>query len=419
MNELSKLFKLIVALILGFCTALPGCADEEDEALQHARELLRTSPLIDGHNDVPWLIREETQGDIEAFGLARGNQFETDIPKLRAGQVGAQFWSVWIPGESTPEDAPRLQLEQIDIARRMIDAHPDDFELALSADDIERIFSQGKIASLLGMEGGYGLNNSMGVLRAYYDLGVRYMTLVHNVTLDWVDAGLGEQRHGGLTAFGRLVVLEMNRTGMMVDLSHTSPAVMHQALDESKAPVIWSHAAARALVDHPRNVPDDVLERISANGGVVMVTFVPSFLSKAVWEMEETLWETGAAIETTREYRDKWLAYDEKFGAVRATIDQLTDHIEHVRDVAGIDHVGIGSDYWGMPDGPVGLEDASGFPRLFAALILRGWNDDDLKKLAGQNLLRVMRQVESVAAQLQRDTRASNARIAEVDGEGG
>ena len=417
MIELSKSFKMI--FILGFWLALPGCAAKQGTALQHARELLRTSPLIDGHNDVAWLIREETQGDIEAFGLARGNEFETDIPKLRAGQVGAQFWSVWIPGESTPEDAPRLQLEQIDIVRRMIDAHPDDFELALTADDIERIFSQDKIASLLGMEGGYGLNNSMGALRTYYELGVRYMTLVHNVTLDWVDAGLGEQRHGGLTAFGRLVVLEMNRTGMMVDLSHTSLAVMHQALDESKAPVIWSHAAARALVDHPRNVPDDVLERISANGGLVMVTFVPSFLSKAVWEMEETLWETDAALETTREFRDKWRAYDAEFGAVRATIDQLVDHIEHVRDVAGIDHVGIGSDYWGMHDGPVGLEDASGFPLLFAALIQRGWNDDDLKKLAGQNLLRVMRQVESVAAQLQRDTKASNARIAEIDSDGG
>ena len=217
--QLSKFFKLIAVLIPGFWLALAGCADEEAEALQHARELLRASPLIDGHNDVAWLIREENQGDIEAFGLARGNDFDTDIPKLRAGQVGAQFWSVWIPGETTSEDAPRLQLEQIDIARRMIDAYPDDFELALTADDIERIFSEGKIASLLGMEGGYGLNNSMGALRAYYDLGVRYMTLVHNVTLDWVDAGLGEQRHGGLTAFGRLVVREMNRTGMLVDLA--------------------------------------------------------------------------------------------------------------------------------------------------------------------------------------------------------
>jgi membrane dipeptidase len=415
MNAPSKSFKPIAALMLGFCMALCCCADEEDKALQHARELLRTSPLIDGHNDVAWLIREEVDGDIEAFGLASGSDFETDIPKLRAGQVGAQFWSVWIPAETTPEDAPRIQLEQIDIARRMIDAYPEDFELALTADDIERIFGQGRIASLLGMEGGYGLNNSMGALRAYYDLGVRYMTLVHNVTLDWADAGLGEHRHGGLTAFGRLVVREMNRTGMMIDLAHASPAVMHQALDESKAPVIWSHAAARALVDHPRNVPDDVLERVSANGGVVMVTFVPSFLSKDVWEMEKTLWETGAALETVREFRDKWRAYDAEFGAVRATIDQLADHIEHVRDVAGIDHVGIGSDYWGMPDGPVGLEDTSGFPLLFAALIQRGWDDDDLKKLAGQNLLRAMRQAESVAARLQRDTKASNARIAEVD----
>jgi len=340
---------------------------------------------------------------------------DTDIPKLRRGLLGAQFWSVWIPGEIPPIDYGRVQLEEIDIARQIIEAYPDTFELAQTADDIERIYAAGKIASLLGMEGGYALYNSLGAMRSFYALGVRYMTLSHNVTLDWVDAALGEQTHGGLTAFGRAMVREMNRTGMMVDLAHTSPATMHQALDESRAPVIWSHADARALVDHPRNVPDDVLRRLPGNGGVVMVSFVPSFLSQEVWDMEENLWETGDSLEEISKMREAWLAYDAEYGAKRATIGQLIAHIEHVRDVAGVDHVGIGSDYWGMPDGPIGLEDVSGFPRLFAALICHGWSEEELGKLAGQNLLRVMRRVEAVARQLQRDTPPSNATISQLD----
>ncbi len=386
-----------------------------DEAMQHAKVLLQSTPLIDGHNDLPWLIREETGGDVPAFRLELENDFDTDIPRLREGLVGAQFWSVWIPGETAPADTGRMQLEQIDTARGIIDAYPDTFELALTADDIERVFSQGKIASLLGMEGGYGLNNSLGAMRAFYRLGVRYMTLTHNVTLDWADAALGEQRHGGLTAFGRALVHEMNRTGMMVDIAHTSPATMRQTLDVTRAPVIWSHAAARALVDHPRNVPDDLMSRLSKNGGIVMVTFIPSFLSKEVWEMEEGLWATDAAIETVKEYREIWKAHDAKYGAVRASINDVADHIEHVRDAAGIDHVGIGSDFWGMPDMPVGLEDVSGFPRLFAVLIQRGWTDEDLGKLAGKNILRVMRKVESVAHKLQQKTPLSNVTISELD----
>jgi membrane dipeptidase len=261
------------------------------------------------------------------------------------------------------------------------------------------------------MEGGYALYNSLGAMRSYYALGVRYMTLSHNVTLDWVDAALGEQTHRGLTPFGRAMVQEMNRTGMMVDLAHTSPAAMHHALDETLAPVIWSHAAARALVDHPRNVPDDVLQRLPDNRGVVMVTFIPSFLSQEVWDMEETLWETGSSLEKISEMRAAWLAYDKERGAKRATVDQLIAHIEHVREVAGMDHVGIGSDYWGMPDMPIGLENVSGFPRLFAALICHGWSDEDLRKLAGENLLRVMREVEAVAHQLQGETSPSHATI--------
>jgi membrane dipeptidase len=380
--------------------------------------LLRSTPLIDGHNDLPWVIREEAGGDVRAYDLRRDTGWDTDIPKLRAGLLGAQFWSVWIPGEIPALDYGRVQMEQIDIARQIVEAHPEVFELARMADDIERIFKADRIASLLGMEGGYALYNSLGALRSFYELGVRYMTLSHNVSLDWVDAALGEQVHNGLTPFGRAVVREMNRSGMMVDLSHVSPAAMHQALDETAAPVIWSHAAARALVDHPRNVPDDVLRRLPKNGGVVMVTFVPSFLSQDVWDMEKNLWETNGSLELISEYRDTWLAWDAEHGATRATIDQLIAHIEHVRDIAGVDHVGIGSDFWGMPDGPVGLEDVGGFPRLFAALICRGWSEQDLGKLAGRNLLRVMRQVEAVAARLQQQTPPSHATLEQLDRQG-
>jgi membrane dipeptidase len=282
------------ALLLGASMSLAAQQDAAEcdaggAALEQARALLQSTPLIDGHNDLPWVIREEAGGDVVAYDLASSKELDTDIPKLRAGLLGAQFWSVWVPGEIAAIDYGRVQLEQIDIARQIIDTHPDTFELALTADDIERIFKVGRIASLLGMEGGYALYNSLGAMRAFYALGVRYMTLSHNVTLDWVDAALGEQRHGGLTAFGRAMVREMNRSGMLVDLAHTSPAAMHQALDVAQAPAIWSHAAARALVDHPRNVPDDVLQRLPENGGVVMVTFIPSFLSQEVWDMEKDL----------------------------------------------------------------------------------------------------------------------------------
>ncbi len=397
---MNKTLGLSVVLLL-MSTANVGAQEEtSNAALQHAKELLRTTPLIDGHNDLPWLIREENGGDVAAFRLDIENEFDTDIPRMREGMVGAQFWSVWIAGETPAKDTKRIQLEQIEIAQQIIDTHPDAFELARTADDIERIFSDGKIASLIGMEGGYALENSLAAIEEFYNLGVRYMTLTHNVSTDWADAALGEARHGGLTDFGRSVIAEMNRTGMLVDIAHTSPATMHQTLDVALAPVIWSHAACRALVDHPRNVPDDVLTRLDENGGVVMVTFIPSFLSREVWEMEEDLWATDAAVDTVGEMRDIWEAHDAEVGAVRASISDVADHIEHVRDVAGIDHVGIGSDFWGMPDMPVGIEDVSGFPRLFAVLIQRGWSDEDLRKLAGENTLRAMRATEAVAVEL-------------------
>ena len=407
--------RLACALLILTPTIGAGQDSVSNAALEHAKELLRSTPLIDGHNDLPWLIREETGGDVAAFRLERENTFDTDIPRLREGLVGGQFWSVWIPGETAPADSKRLQLEQIHIARQIIESHPDTFQLALTADDIERVFAEGKIASLLGMEGGYALNNSIDAMREFYGLGVRYMTLTHNVTLDWADAALGEPRNGGLTEFGRTLVREMNRTGMLVDIAHTSPATMHQALDVSKAPVIWSHAAARALVDHPRNVPDDVLLRLAKNGGVVMVTFIPSFLSREVWEMEKALWATDAALELISDYRDLWMAHDAEVGAIRASIDDVVEHIEHIRDVAGIDHVGIGSDYWGMVNMPIGLEDVSGFPRLFAALIQRGWTDEELRRLAGGNLLRAMRTAESVAYELQKKLPPSHATISDPE----
>jgi membrane dipeptidase len=312
-----------------------------------------------------------------------------------------QFWSVYVPGEYKDSGYARLQLEQIDIARRVIARYPERLVLALTADDAERAFKAGKIASFLGMEGGHVLENSLGTLRAYYALGARYLTLTHNVTLDWADAGLDTARHNGLTPFGRDVVREMNRLGMLVDLSHVSPAVMSDALNTSKAPVIFSHSSARALVDHPRNVPDSILARLPANGGVVMVTFVTGFISTEVMQYEQrrdTREKELKASEPDSAKRAQALAqWDAANPRPQATLAQVADHIEHVRKVAGVDHVGIGSDFDGIDNTPVGLEDVSKFPDLFAELIRRGWSDADLKKLAGQNLLGVLRAAEKVA----------------------
>ena len=348
--------------------------------------MLATSPLIDGHNDLPWAIRESSVAplDVEApeHDLRGRTPFHTDIDRLRAGMVGGQFWSVYIPYESVETGAAKMQLEQLDIALQFIAKYPDVFELALDASDVERVFASGRIASMLGIEGGHAIENSLGALRAYYDMGVRYMTLTHNGTLDWADAGSGEHLHGGLTEFGREVVREMNRLGMLVDLAHTSPETMNDALDVAEAPVIWSHAGARGVNEHSRNVPDQVLRRLPDNGGVVMVMFYPPFISP----------------------RDE------------ATLSDVADHIEHVAALAGIDHVGIGSDFDGIELVPTGLEDVSTFPALFTELARRGWSEDDLTKLAGQNVLRVMRQAEAVSRRLRRERSPSTATIQELDG---
>lgn len=392
-----KIAVVLPALVAGALIIAPEVGAQQgrpDAALERALRILSETPLIDGHNDLPWAIRENKAAphDVRAYDLRARTAGHTDIERLRKGRVGAQFWSVYIPSESVAEGAARVQLEQIDIARQVIARYPDQFELALGASDIERVFGSGKIASLIGIEGGHAIENSLGALRAYYDLGVRYMTLTHSLTIDWADAATDAPRHNGLTAFGKEVVREMNRLGMLVDLSHVAPATMNAALDVSVAPVIFSHSSARAVTDHPRNVPDDVLRRLPKNGGVVMVTFVPGFISEKV-----------------RTHTGNGRVPD-------ATLADVVAHIEHIRKVAGIDHVGIGGDFDGISSTPVGLEDVSTYPALFAELVRRGWKDDELRKLAGENLLRVLRESEAVARKLQRQRGPSMATIEALDG---
>ena len=417
-----SLTSVLARFTLALVTASPGSAQSPDRALEHARKLLESTPLIDGHNDLPWEIRESKTAprDVAAYDLTTRSPKHTDLGRLKEGRVGAQFWSIYVPGEIKDSGFARVQLEQFDIARRMIARYPDRLAAAYSADDIERGFRSGRIASMLGMEGGHVIENSLGALRAYYDLGARYLTLTHNVTLDWADAALDTARHDGLTEFGREVVREMNRLGMLVDLSHVSPATMSDALNVTEAPVIFSHSAARALTDHPRNVPDSILARLPRNGGLVMVTFVPAFVSSDVagWEsrLREQVEGTKASVaDTAQQHRliEEWKA---THPAPHATLAQVADHIEHVRQVAGIDHVGIGSDFDGIDSTPDGLEDVSKFPALFAELIRRGWSDADLKKLAGQNLLRVFRAAEAVAARLQKERQPSTRTIEQLDG---
>ena len=383
---------------------------ETDPALVRARRVLRASPLIDGHNDLPWVIREDTRAprDVEAYDLRKRTTGDTDLQRMRSGQVGAQFWSVFIPGEIKDSGYARVQLEQIDIARRVIERYPEALSLATSASDVTAAFRNGRIGSLLGMEGGHAIENSLGALRSYYRLGVRYMTLTHNVTLDWADAAMDAPRHNGLTPFGRDVVREMNRLGMIVDISHVTPKVMHDVLDVAEAPVMFSHSSAKALTDHPRNVPDDVLRRLQRNGGVVMVTFIPAFVSQSVatWELRLGELTTGKPADEAARLRAEYARATPK---PVATLKDVADHIDHVRKMAGVNHVGIGSDFWGDPDMPTGLEDASRFPYLFAELIRRGWSDADLAKLAGGNMLRVMRGAEVSAARIQRQRPASTA----------
>jgi membrane dipeptidase len=383
-------------------------ATAPDPALAHARRVLSRAILFDGHNDLPITIREKLgpNPDLAAYDLRKPTPGHTDIARLRAGHVGAQFWSVYIPGEAGGNYA-RTQLEQIAIARRVIERYPDTFVLASTAADVERAHRQGRIASMLGMEGGYGIENSLGALHAYYDLGVRYMTLTHNTHTDWADSALQvPPKHDGLTEFGRDVVREMNRIGMLVDLSHTAEKTMLDTLDVSQAPVIFSHAAARALCDTPRNVPDSVLDRLRANGGVVMVTFVAGFVSnEAAKAMMPAIAEYGLRARELKTQEEREALRREIFERVRipkTTVVQVADHIEYIAKRAGVDHVGIGGDFDGNEYWPEGLSDVSMYPNLFAELVRRGWSDADLAKLAGGNVLRALRDAERVAQRLRK-----------------
>jgi membrane dipeptidase len=393
---------ILLPLLLAACTTTPrAAAQAADPHMEVARRVLGTTPLVDGHNDLPWAIRDYQAAprDVAAYDLRTRAPGHTDIARLREGMVGAQFWSVFIPPRAVEEGAAKMQLEQIDIAHQVIRRYPDVFELALTADDAVRIFRDGRIASMLGMEGGHALENSLGALRAFFDLGVRYMTLTHSANIDWADSCCALPDHGGLTPFGREVVREMNRLGMLVDISHVAPQTMHHALDVTEAPVIFSHSNARTITEHPRNVPDDVLRRVPANGGVVMITFVPPFASSEVVQWHATAPDQRRTAEPPR-----------------ATMDDVIRHIEHVRQVAGVDHVGLGGDFDGIDTVVEGLEDVSTYPALFAELSRRGWSEADLRKLAGENVLRVWRAAEQVAARLQRERPASTATIEALDG---
>lgn len=412
----------LVALTLAASATLAAPAKLSDaDALARANAFLANHLLVDGHNDLPWAIREyePAPNDLDAYDLRQHTAGDTDLARLKAGHLGAQFWSVYVPGEPASGHA-RMQLEQIELARRMIAKYPDALALATTADEVEAAHASGRIASLLGMEGGHAIENSLGALRAYYDLGVRYMTLTHNSQLDWADtAAVQPGKHHGLTAFGREVVAEMNRLGMLVDLSHTSVETQRDVLAVAKAPVIFSHSNAAALCDVPRNVPDDVLRLVKRNGGVVMITFVTGFVSAdAAKIMQPAMVKYNARIAGISDETQRQKIWSEIFDGIdipRVTIAQVADHIDHVVKVAGIDHVGLGGDFDGNDDWPDGLSDVSMYPNLFAELIRRGWSDADLAKLAGGNAMRVLRRAEAVSKELSAKTPPSIRRIDAVD----
>jgi membrane dipeptidase len=412
--------RLVIGLL--FTATLPPCrpaAAQQDSALARARAILREVPLVDGHNDLPWEMRNRAASSFDSLDIARPQPgLMTDIPRLRQGGVGAQFWSTYSPGDIA--DGARVGMEQGDIVHRMVRRYPDAFEMAGTADDIVRIHRSGKVASMLGLEGGHMIENSLALLRAFYRDGVRYMTLTHNVDTDWADAAADTLRHGGLTRFGEEVVREMNRLGMLVDLSHVSDSTMWDALRVTQAPVIYSHSSSRRFVPHLRNVPDDVAREVAKNGGVIMVTFVPEFISLEAYQwglrQDSVARALRATVRDSAAGRDSLRAWTRANPMPRPGIAIVADHIEHLRDVAGVDHVGLGSDFDGISATPVGLENVSTFPALLAELIRRGWSDGDVKRVAGLNLLRAMRTAERVAARLQRERPASVATIEQLDG---
>ena len=409
-HAMSSVVCVAAVMVLAAVSIGAGSADP-DALMARAKALHKAVPLIDGHNDFPWALREANPArDLDALDLRAhlAPPIMTDIPRLRAGGVSGQFWSVWVPPSLSGDAAVRTTLEQIDVVHRMVGKYPDTFQLALTADDVDRAFKAGKIASLIGMEGGHSINNSMATLRQMYAVGARYMTLTHTHNTDWADSATDKPEHHGLTPFGEAVVHEMNRLGMLVDLSHVSPETMAAALRVSKAPVIFSHSSARAICDHPRNVPDDILREVTANGGVVMVNFYPNFLVPEGGKQATELYALQRTLEDAHPGDMKAVEagmneYRKSHPLPKATIKLVADHVDHVKQIAGVDHVGIGSDFDGIDVTPEGLEDVSKYPALTAELLSRGWSDEDVKKFLGLNVLRALRQAEAVAASMRNE----------------
>ncbi|BDM66829.1 dipeptidase [Streptomyces nigrescens] len=388
-----------------------------------ARELLTRWPVVDGHNDLPWALREQVRYDLDRRDIATDQSatLHTDLPRLRAGGVGAQFWSVYVRADYAGDTAVSATLEQIDAVRQLVARYPDALRLAHTADDIEAARAEGRIASLMGAEGGHSINNSLATLRTLHQLGVRYMTLTHNDTIDWADSATDEPRHDGLSAFGEEVVREMNRCGMLVDLSHVSADTMRDALRVSTAPVIFSHSSARAVCDHPRNVPDDVLAQLPANGGIAMATFVPKFVLPEAVEWTRRADENMRAhglhhLDTTEEGMAVHRAFEAANPRPRATAATVADHLDHMREVAGVEHIGIGGDFDGTAFTPDDLADVAGYPNLIAELLDRNWSEADLAKLTWQNAVRTLRAAEDVARAERQRRGPSHATIGQLDG---
>ncbi len=421
-------------LVLTSTAALAASPQTADD--QRIDRVLTKTPLIDGHNDLPWEIRERFGSDLAKIDLSAntaalpaptgGPPLMTDIPRLRRGHVGAQFWSVFIPVEMRGPQAVQATLEQIDLVKRLCARYPHDLAMAYGAADIRRLHRAGLIASLVGVEGGHQINDSLPVLRAYYDAGARYMTLTHSSNTAWADSATDMPQHHGLTPFGTEVVREMNRLGMLVDLAHVSEETMRAALAATEAPVIFSQSSARALVDHPRDVSDEMLRLLAQNGGIVMVNFAPPYVSdpRRRWDAERVAEEArnssppfgGLYIGQPERAAAALKAWDAAHPKPPVTLADVADHIEHIAQVAGIDHVGLGSDFDGIPETPAGLEGVDRFPALLRELASRGWSDADLAKVAGGNLLRVMSRAEVVSARLRQERPPSHATIAALEG---
>jgi len=414
---LRRQIPVLCALSVAVCSmAFVSAPQQAADYLSRARALHRQALLIDGHNDYPWAVREhDPSRSLDTLDIRKPQpSIMTDIARLKEGGVGGQFWSVYVPVELQGQAAVTATLEQIDIVHRMVRKYPETFELALTADDVERIHKAGKIASMIGMEGGHSIDNSLADLRMFHKLGARYMTITHTSNTPWADSATDTPKSGGLSSFGEEVIKEMNWLGMLVDLSHVSPDTMEDAIRVSQVPVIFSHSDARALNDHPRNVPDTILQMLPKNGGVIMVTFVPGFVSPKVnaWNKLQTAEQDrlkaafpndAAAVKAGV---DKWTAANP---APPATIAEVADHVDHIRKIAGVDHIGIGSDFDGITQTVQDLDNVSTYPRLTAELLRRGYSDEDVKKILGLNILRVMREAEKVSKRLQAERGPSTA----------